>query len=111
MKFVSQMTASADPIWFQSWLNKLGTDNFRFCKLNIDVENLPFADSFKETMGLPHFSVCLPQVPPNLLVSFGTSTTEVEMFKNQAIAATLQYCWTAFVGRWSLVPHARDLAL
>ncbi len=28
--------------------------------------------------------------------------SQVEIFKNQAIEATLQYCWTAFVGRWSL---------
>jgi len=30
-------------------------------------------------------------------------TRYVEIFKNQAIEATLQYCWTAFVGRWYMV--------
>lgn len=30
-------------------------------------------------------------------------TNYVEIFKNQAIAATLQYCWTAFVGRWYML--------
>eukprot|EP00434_Breviolum_minutum_P003577 symbB.v1.2.003147.t1/scaffold177.1/size287523/12 len=32
-----------------------------------------------------------------------SSTRYVEIFKNQAIEATLQYCWTAFVGRWYMV--------
>lgn len=27
---------------------------------------------------------------------------EVEIFKNPAIVALLQYCWEAFVGRWPL---------
>eukprot|EP00435_Cladocopium_sp_Y103_P047899 s384_g14.t1 len=30
-------------------------------------------------------------------------TNYVEIFRNQAIAATLQYCWTAFVGRWYML--------